>query len=708
MTDRRPRWVAVALAAIVAISLAEAAAGGYYLIIGDDPVTGVLTPLIVLSFSLAGAFIASQRWRNPLGWLFGAIGATFGIVIVTEAYATYAYALEGGPGRWGELASWYVGFGWIPPMDIGLMWVFMLFPNGRTLSRRWQRLAVVGVAAAIVTTAVFLALPPPSGLSREANVAYTPASWVFVGVIIGTVVVVAAVVSFVVRLHRSTGDERRQLRWLGFAAVLLMLTFAFNIVVDDWGSSPKVPFWSKLALSTFFAVLILVPVAAMIGILKYRLYDIDVVINKAFVYGVFAVFIAAVYVAIVVGVGSLAGGGDRPVLSLVATAIVAMAFQPLRARVQRVANRIVYGERATPYEVLSDLSERMSEAMSVDEVLPRMAEAAARAVGADVARVTVALPGGGERSVTWPDADAVLADGSVEVPVLHQGSPVGHIAVARASGERFAAAEVALLADLASQAGVALHNVALTSQLQARLEHLSRQADEVQRSRQRIVAARDAERRCMERDIHDGAQQQLVALSVKLGVAQQLLDRDADRATALLDDLGSDATEALEGLRDLARGLFPPLLAEQGLVAALDSHVQKHRLPAVVRASPEVAAQRFPEQIEVAAYFCCLEAIQNASKHAPGAALTIDVSLEGDALTFAVVDRGPGYDERTLVRGSGLQNMEDRLEALGGTLTIDSEPGAGTTVRGRIPLQLASAASHASTSASGPNDDLAM
>ena len=688
MTGRRPRWATATVAVSIVVNVAVTALASVSFVRAGDLQLAILEPFISLSYGVAGAFIALRRWTNLLGWCFVLNGLGFALTLLSEGYATYAYNELADPGRLGELAAWYEVFGWIPPLGIGLLLVFLLFPDGRPLSPRWRWVGLVGApCSAVGYIGHFFITPPPRGSSlREIETFPLPPA-VEVVTYIGVFAVVAAAVSFLIRLHRSRGDERRQLRWLAFSAIVLLLTIALNIAVDDFGSEPKVPVWSRVAISSFFVGLAFVPIAAMVGILKYRLYDIDVVINKAVVYGVLGAFIAAVYVGIVVGIGALVGGGDRPVLSLIATAIIAVAFQPLRERVQRVANRFVYGERATPYEVLSDLSERMSEAMSVDEVLPRMAEAAARAVGADVARVTVVLPGGGERAVTWPADDATLADARLVAEVLHQESPVGRIAVSRASGERFAPSEVALLEDLASQAGAALYNVGLTAQLQAQLEHLSMQAEEVRRSRERIVTARDAERRRMERDIHDGAQQQLVALSVKLGVAQQLLDRDAERAAALLDELGVETTDALEGLRDLARGLFPPLLVEQGLVPALESHVTKHRLPAIVHASAALAGQRFPEQIEVAIYFCCLEALQNASKHAPDAPITIDVALEGGALTFAVRDEGPGYDPEVVTRGAGLQNMEDRLEALGGPLVIDRAPGHGTTVRGRVPAR---------------------
>lgn len=227
--------------------------------------------------------------------------------------------------------------------------------------------------------------------------------------------------------------------------------------------------------------------------------------------------------------------------------------------------------------------------------------------------------------------------------------------------------------------------MALTSELQDRLQELSTQTEQLHASRQRLVAAQDQARRRMEREIHDGAQQHLVAMSMKLGLVAQLLDRDPGRAVALLDQLGGDANAALEGLRDLARGIYPPLLTDRGVLATLDAHVRKHGIAATIVAAPEFMAGRFSQPAEVAVYFCVLEALQNASQHAPGAQMTIRLGVVDGDLEFSVEDDGPGFDPSTARGGTGLQHMVDRVEALGGSLTVESAPGRGTVVRGRIP-----------------------
>jgi signal transduction histidine kinase len=307
------------------------------------------------------------------------------------------------------------------------------------------------------------------------------------------------------------------------------------------------------------------PIAIGLAILKYHLYGIDIVINRTLVYGALAAFITAVYVGIVVGIGTLIGSGGQPnlALSIVATAIVAVAFQPVRERLQRIANRLVYGKRATPYEVLSRFSERVAESYASNEVLPRMARVLAEGTGAVHAGVWLRAGKVVHQAAAWPDNSTLSApvplvgDGLPDMPgadravaVRHQDELLGGLTVTKRKGESLTPVEEKLLTDLASQAGLVLKNVGLTDQLLQRLEDL-------RASRQRLVAAQDDERRRLERNLHDGAQQNLVAIKVKLGLAEMLAGSDAGKSRALLLELQADADEALETLRSLARGIYP-------------------------------------------------------------------------------------------------------------------------------------------------------
>jgi signal transduction histidine kinase len=455
------------------------------------------------------------------------------------------------------------------------------------------------------------------------------------------------------------------------------------------GTSAATQALSAIAILGFAAL----PVGAAVAIFKYRLYDIDLVISRTLVYGALAMFITAVYVGIAVGIGALVGGGGKPnlALSILATAIVAVGFQPLRERLQRVANRLVYGKRATPYEVLSQFSERVAESYATDEVMPRMARILAEGTGAHRVDVWLRSRNSWRDVAVWP-LDATPADpvqltngmlpstdrASRIVEVRHQGELLGALGVNKRGGETLTPVEEKLLSDLADQAGLVLKNVGLTSDLEARLA-------ELRASRQRLVTAQDEERRRLERNLHDGAQQHLVALKVKLGLAEMLLERDPTQAESALKQLKSDADEALETLRDLARGIYPPLLAEKGLADALASQARKATVRVTVDAD---GIGRYTQEVEAAVYFCCLEALQNIEKYAHASNVHLHLSDLDGAVGFEVSDDGDGFDVGSTKRGAGLTNMADRLDALGGTFNMTSAIGQGTTIAGSLQRAL--------------------
>ncbi len=445
------------------------------------------------------------------------------------------------------------------------------------------------------------------------------------------------------------------------------------------------------AASLVWHVSLLFLVASIgIAVTKYRLYDIDVVINKTVVYFALAAFVSAVYVGLAVGIGSLVGSAGSPnlPLSIVATAVVAVAFQPLRQRVQHLANRLVYGERATPYEVLSEFSSRMAGAYAAEELLPRMARILAEGTGAASAEVWLKVGAELRAAAAWPatvadrtpvpSPDGSIPDlpgASVVLAVHHRGELLGALTVTKGHGERLSPAEHALAADLASQAGLVLRNVRLTEELLQRL-------DELQESRRRLVTAQDSERRRLERNIHDGAQQQLVALAVKIRLARSLVSRDPRKAEELFEQTEGDLAQALEDLRDLARGIYPPLLADRGLVAALQAQARRSPVPVSVEAD---GIGRYAQDREAAVYFCALEALQNVAKYARATSATVRLGERGGELTFEVADDGVGFDPDATGYGTGLAGMGDRLAAMGGELSVRSSPGGGTTISGRLP-----------------------
>jgi len=651
----------------------------------------------IIASSVVAFVLAYRKPKNQVGWLLGVF------VLFLPLGSTGSNYLDHGLYGLDVPRALIVPLG-LTAVFVGgvfahvLIQLALTFPDGHLLSRRWRVVAWVNaavggswVASLFDPSAVgdsHRQLPNPLGLTGAQDVVTT------IGVVqffIVGVLLILTLASLVIRFRRADHDVRQQVKWFGAGVVVTGVGVSLGSGTSQ-GSFPTSPLgltWLAIGFSAL-------PVAIGIAVLKYRLYDIDVVISRALVYGVLALFITAIYVGIVVGVGTLIGSSGKPnlALSILATAVVAVGFQPVRERLQKVANRLVYGARATPYEVLSQFSTRVSESYAGQEVLPRMARVLADGTGAEHATVWLRSAQQLRPAATHPDDVAgyeplTIRDGQLPefpqapraVAVRHQGELLGALTVTKRRGESLTPIEEKLLDDLAHQAGLVLKNVGLSADLEARL-------DELRASRQRLVAAQDHERRRLERNLHDGAQQHLVALKIKLGLAETLLLKDPESATALIGDLKGDADEALETLRDLARGIYPPLLADRGLAAALEAQARKATVPVAVEGE---GLGRFSQEVESAVYFCCLEALQNVQKYAGAGAATVSLAKAGGHLRFSVSDDGGGFDAETATRGAGLQNMADRLDALGGEIAIESSIGRGTTVSGTIPVGEASA-----------------
>jgi len=665
-----------------------------------DPLTAQVPWFLnTVTTGVLGVLIATRRPRNVIGWLLLAISFGNAINLLACFIAIWALLAGASPVGWVVWPVWV--FAWTGGAGAGLLaFLILSFPDGKLPGPRWRAptliviavFAVLTVGSMLTPSSVSLAPRLPSviapGIAALAPI-YNPVSTVFPIILLSI-----PLVAVVVRLRRSRGVERRQMQWFaGIAAITLVVVLAstpFVVLLPNVGNAIS-GFAFDLGLG------VALPLAIGLAVMRYGLYDMDLFISRALVYGSLAVFITAVYVGIAVGLGSLVGSGGRPnlALSILATAIVAIGFQPVRERVQKVANRLVYGQRATPYEVLSEFSGRVAETYAADEVLPRMARVLQEGTGAQSA--TVWLRGNAELrpAATFPEALAAheamsmrngtlpaLPGATRAVEVRHQGELLGALSVSKRRGEGLTPIEEKLVDDLAHQAGLVLKNVGLSSDLQARL-------DELRTSRQRLVQAQDAERRRLERNLHDGAQQHLVALKVKLGLVQMLLSKAPDQAMATIAQLKEDADDALETLRDLARGIYPPLLADKGLVVALESQARKATVAVTVQA---VGVQRYPQDVEATVYFCVLEALQNVQKYAAATCVIVRLQATHDTLSFEVTDDGAGFDPATARTGTGLTNMGDRLDALGGTVMVTSRPGAGASVRGELPVATTAAA----------------
>ncbi len=648
-------------------------------------------------FPIAGYVLSSRRPDNTLGWIMAAVGVSLGLDALLSSYGSYA--VHGGVGGrdLGAVALVIDSVMWVPVVALPATFLILLFPTGHLPSPRWRWFARVLAAGLVVFFVAAIFSPGSLAESGYPNVqnplgvdairALLDLALVFVALI--PIGVVGSLVSLVQRYRRSSGVERLQLRWLVTAATIVGVLYALVLPLSLAGGwSSNTTGWLKVFQNVAIVSFGLIPIAIGVSVLRYRLFDIDVVVNRALLFAALAVFITAVYLAIVIGVGAVVGSRSNTVLSAGAAAVVALAFQPARRRAQRLADRIVYGKRATPYEVLSEFSERLGNVYASDELLPRMARALAEGTGAARADVWVRTGGGFRSEISWPpgpepaapitaqEAEGSVTSTSMLEPIRHGGELLGAVSIRKRPGETITATEEKLVRDLATQAGLVMRNVSLTEQL---LDHI----EQLRASRTRLVAAQDEERRKLERNLHDGAQQQIVALTVKARLLGQLIERDADQAKSLATQLQADATDALEELRDLARGIYPPLLADRGLVAALESQARKSVVPVSIDAN---GVGRYPRETEAAVYFSCLEALQNVAKYANASRVTLRIFDGARRLAFEVSDDGVGFDTTARSFGTGLQGIADRLSAAGGEIQVRSTPGAGTTVTGHLPI----------------------
>ncbi|GIM98128.1 sensor histidine kinase [Paractinoplanes toevensis] len=675
------RWV---VGAATALLVAGGSALGFHL-------GNLHNGLIAVSFTAVGLYVLRLRPGHREGRLFVAVGAAHSVMFAGRQYGLHAGPLPG--------ASW---LGWLGVWPLPLVLVLvglavMCFPTGRLPSRRWVpvvgALAAVGLALSIVSalwpvewprTGMVADHPFDLGGRAAADAFYRVARPV--GYLLFQLTWLVCVV---VRVRQARGDEARQLRWFLYAAAVSAAVMVVGLAV--WGS--PVP-------GTLTAPLL--AAAAGAAILRYRLYDIDPVINKSLVFGAMAVLVTATYAIVVTGAGRLVDGYGT-VLSLLATGGVAVAFEPLRRRVQRLADRVVYGRRATPYEALSRLSAHFTAPAGglLDGICGTVADAVgAREVTlwtgpADDLRAASAWPPGTplppgpstlanlsaaadrQDAADLPAADLPAAPGraaSAEpptvavrrngrsravvtvTPVRHDSRFRGAITVTKAPGEPFTGSELRLVGDLAAQAGLVL---------------------ELRATAQRLVAAGDAARRRLERDLHDGAQQRLVTVAMELGAVVRLAGDTEVAARA--EDVRRRLLEATAELREMARGLHPAVLTQDGLRAAIEFLVDRSALP--VRLTMSVP-RRLPAEVEATAYFVVSEGLTNAAKHSGAAAVTVQVEDTGAGLVVEVSDDGGGG--AAVRAGSGLEGLADRLATLDARLTVESGPD-GTRLRTVIP-----------------------
>jgi signal transduction histidine kinase len=697
-TVREPRpWSARATGAVAGVVVAVAL-GVVALVVADEASIGrVLGALLVFAWAAAALFVAVHRPEEALGALMAAASVAGGVVLLGASLLTPGHG-SNTQDSGGVLRA--LGVAALPAVFLHLA---LAVPDGYLRTRARRIATALGYAAALGLAVVLV--------DQRPEVSAVPVA------LLSGACAVAGVVGYLVRCrHAPTAHDQARLQWIAWAVVVAATTSLVALVLHELVD------WPEAIASVAVVTTVLVPLALALGSSERIAVRIDRLLVHTITLAGLAAMVAACYLLIVLALGREPTGDEQTLLglSMVAAALAALLWLPVRERLTDVATRRVYGERHAPDEVLRTFGSRLTRALPLDELLLQLAESLKKTMLLSVAEVWTRGVGGFERAVSVPEIgparitvgaeeEAVVARAGVSgaawariwlpavlrgdddelvrlAPITNSGELLGMIVVRRPEGALpFSDADEQVLVDLARQVGLALHNVELDSALQESLDEVRRQADELRASRARIVEAGDAQRRTIERDLHDGAQQHLVALAVNVNLARQFADTDPETAKEMLAQIGRDLQDAVQELRNLAHGIYPPLLMDRGLQEALSAAAARAGLPTAVVAD---GIGRYPQAVEAAVYFCCLEALTNAAKHAgDGAEATITVREEEGALLFIVADDGAGFDVASSARrGHGFVNMSDRVGAIGGRITVESAPGRGARISGRIPL----------------------
>ena len=560
--------------------------------------------------------------------------------------------------------------------------VFAMFPDGK-YQRRYERWIVRSVPLAFLPLVVLYLLGSPRiGTSQFGWVSLDAASPLYVrgldpvgavaGAVIGAtlLVVVPALAILLLRYRRFGAEQRRQIKWPLYA---LSVSAISVVVLALAPGPPAIPFW--IAAVQYVGTMALLPAGLALGIVMHRGLDIDDVIRRSVVYGALWAVIAAAYVVVAAALG-VAVGQRVPLALAVLLAIVAtLFFQPARRRLERFADRVVFGPRLSGYELISQLGMRLQSTVAPEDVAGSVAATIQAGLGASWVRVML------DRPERMPIAGAGTDPGYVaelSAPLVHGDRIVGVIECGPKTEGRYNSADQELLNTLGRQAALAIRNSQLAGEL-------SLSVDELAASRARLVQAEELERRRLERDLHDGVQQELVGVLARLGLARNQLRRDRALAEATLREAQIDAQRALESLQELARGIHPAILTDRGLVEAVEERATRMPIPVEVHANGLGGGARFPLEMEGAAYFFVSEGLANIVKYASATRAFVRFHTEPGRLLVEVQDDGRGFDP-AMVKKSGLRGLEDRISALGGRVEVVSRPGQGTELRAVLPM----------------------
>ena len=630
-----------------------------------------LTPLAGIGCALMGALIVSRHPKHPLGWLLCA-ASLLSVTLAAEAYSVWV--LDGGgpgPSEWAHVAAWAGPLlGW--PAFTALVVAFLLSPDGRLPSPRWRWALWMTMAGLLLHTLGTLTTRPGEAVVGEDYGHRTVSGPLLnVGAALVAVGLVASAVSIAWRLRTAKGDQRRQVLWIASAATFLAIGVLVILAV------PRV----QGVEGTWLAALplrlaqVAVPLCVAVAVLRHRLVQIDVIVNRALVLGTATALVAVGYVAVVV-VGGLAVGQGTPGFwpSVLATALVALAFQPLRRRVVTMADRLAFGAAAAPYDALADLSRRLGDSSDPADLLPAIADAAAHAVGAR--RVTVLLhlhSGPDQNAVSALPADARRPGSSADFTVSDGDDLLGLLTIEMPAGRPLRPWEHRLLSDLADQAGIAFRSAQLAAELSDEVERLDRRTRELTESRRRLIRAADAERSRVELAIAQQVLRHLTPLPDRLDRLAHPPAQDAHALDAAsLGPLITSVTTALDSLREITRGVFPAQLVRSGLPMALTSLLARSPSSGTLHIHDGAAGRRFDPRVEAAAYFCVAEAINSVTS------ATVVLDAPHDELRLVI--SGPCRGELDVAQ------MKDRVEAAGGSVTVARTEGhAVLEVRAAAP-----------------------
>ncbi len=582
---------------------------------------------------------------------------------------------------------------------VAYLWAVLLFPDGRLpvlgADRRHGVWVGLVVSTAVITWVCY----------RSSFVSHPPFFVAFFGILVPVVGITAQTIHL--RAAGSASVVRQQSRLLrialvpAFGAALLWLG-AHAVVRMGGPTAADAETFADAVQAAFPAVFAVVPVMLFVAILRYRLWDIDLVISRTLLYALLAGVVVVVYAVALALTGWLFQ--DQVWSTVVALTVVALVVEPARQRCRELANRLVFGTMLTPRESMRALADRLTASTSTNELgeLAALVVAGTRCTSAQVWLLTegqlvlaaaapdepTVLPTIGLESGTLTDCSAALPDRTC-VPVVHDGRLLAVLAVTLPPRVSMPSAEAALIRDLAGHAGLLVANARLTTELAREITRVTAQAAELVTSRQLLVAAQDAERQRLERDIHDGAQQELVATVIQIRALARAAPEKAVQAVPTLRGFVASARATIE---ELCRGGGPAVLVDSGLPVALEGAATTARRAGLAVDIECRLADRLPAETEAAVYFCCLEALQNSAKHAKARNVVVRVDRADDEVVLQVRDDGVGFDPARHPAGSGLTNLLERTVVLGGSVSVDSSPGAGTTTVCRVPLSSATSA----------------